>query len=554
MMLCFVVRPLKTISLLGVGHLVESSPGEQAFAKFEGLTIQAVSSTSRGNETELSAQVDPEDISTRSLVIQNECAATFQGYVFWPTYDSVGNDLKYMKPSDFSIASMVAECSANIGCKGVVTTGYIKSSIKPLRMWQRFTSDQCAGLYIKIPTSFKVNNNSLYSKEVINLKWIAQWTVSNFGMSRYTAIRDYLGMGTWWALKEGVLNLSNAFNHNNCNFVNGDRVIGPLEECPVGRAWQVGIAGVQVPNVDLSTVQPRATSVSGMDVKAVLGRSAQQAGYNPGTSTYNAIVASQGNVTKAWLLKWHLVGFYFVKNEVANECLRNPPKSWCYGTYGGKCISCARYSPNAASIQAMIDQVTVLLQSLTNGAGKWEPLLMTMPTTGTASGGVAVSQSFAKDDYKYLTPELRAKFERVGRKLDFPLALIAGIASRESRMGSILGSPVNSNPGWGDNNNAFGILQVDKRANSPLKGLPDPYSEEHILQAIGIFASFRTQVAKDHQDWPEKYLLKGAVVAYNSGPDNVRTIKDMDKGTTGNDYGSDVVARAQWYYLNGLGA
>jgi hypothetical protein len=35
------------------------------------------------------------------------------------------------------------------------------------------------------------------------------------------------------------------------------------------------------------------------------------------------------------------------------------------------------------------------------------------------------------------------------------------------------------------------------------------------------------------------------VVAYDVGVLNVRTIKDMDRGTTGDDYSNDVWARAQ---------
>jgi hypothetical protein len=59
--------------------------------------------------------------------------------------------------------------------------------------------------------------------------------------------------------------------------------------------------------------------------------------------------------------------------------------------------------------------------------------------------------------------------------------------------------------------------------------------------------SFRQQVQKKHPSWPDEDVLKGALVAYNSGLRNVQTIARMDSGTTGNDYGADVMARGQFY-------
>lgn len=292
---------------------------------------------------------------------------SFAGYVFWPGYDSPQNDIGRYDPASVTLASMISSCSANANCKGLTTSGYYKSYIKPLRSWSTWTTTlPCQGLYIKTPTSFKVNGNALDTKEITYLKWIAQWTVPNFGMSRFNAIRDYIAKGTWWSLKEQVLMLTNAYNFTLCNLP-PDQVIGPLAACTAGRAWQVGIAAVQVPNYQLTSVEQRATAVYQQNVSTVLGRSAQQAGYTPGTATYNAITQATGDVRKAWLLKAHLVGFYFVADEVNNECLISTPQSWCYGTYGNTCTRCARYSPDATKIQSCIDDVMVLLQSLTNG-------------------------------------------------------------------------------------------------------------------------------------------------------------------------------------------
>jgi hypothetical protein len=77
---------------------------------------------------------------------------------------------------------------------------------------------------------------------------------------------------------------------------------------------------------------------------------------------------------------------------------------------------------------------------------------------------------------------------------------------------------------------------------------------EHIDQAKGIFHNYRSQLQNKHPSWSKSNILKGACVAYNSGVDNVRTIEGMNLGTTGGDYGDDVIARAQKFFelLNGL--
>jgi hypothetical protein len=166
-----------------------------------------------------------------------------------------------------------------------------------------------------------VNGNTLDTEEEKHFKWISQFTVPNFGMSWYAAIRDYSTLQ-----REQVQKLS----------------LGVVEE-------------------------QRTTSVYGQDVPTVLGRSAQQAGYVIGTAEYTKITQATGYMRKEWLLKSHLVGFYFVASEVNDECLIPSPESRCYGTHEGNCDGCARYAPDAASTQTRIDEVMVLLQSLNDG-------------------------------------------------------------------------------------------------------------------------------------------------------------------------------------------
>jgi peptidoglycan hydrolase-like protein with peptidoglycan-binding domain len=151
-------------------------------------------------------------------------------------------------------------------------------------------------------------------------------------------------------------------------------------------------------------------------------------------------------------------------------------------------------------------------------------------------GGVAASRKMAQTDLPKIK-KYADEFAAAGKKYNLPPALLAAIASRESRGGSALDSR-----GFGDHGNGFGLMQVDKRFHS-LKG--GPFSAAHIDQAAGILKSYQNQIKARHPDWPPEQQLRGAVAAYNSGVGNVQTIKNMDVGTTGNDYSNDVWARAQ---------
>ncbi len=150
--------------------------------------------------------------------------------------------------------------------------------------------------------------------------------------------------------------------------------------------------------------------------------------------------------------------------------------------------------------------------------------------------GVGASHRMAQTDLGKLK-KYEAAFEAAGKKHGVPPALLAAIASRESRGGSAL-----DRSGHGDGGNGFGLMQVDHRYHSAKGG---PYSAQHIDQAAGILKGMLNQVKKNHPDWPAAQQLRGAVAAYNSGVSNVQTIKNMDVGTTGNDYSNDVWARAQ---------
>lgn len=186
---------------------------------------------------------------------------------------------------------------------------------------------------------------------------------------------------------------------------------------------------------------------------------------------------------------------------------------------------------------------------VTNKLNRWHEALSTVPTTGASSltakqdnlsAGIESSYKMAQTDLARVM-KLADRFRQVGSKFDIPPAILAALASRESRCGAALDSQ-----GFGDGGNAFGIMQVDRRFHK-LAGVGDPASFAHLEQAATIWVSFRQQVQTKHPDWEDEFILKGAVAAYNSGVGNVQTKNGMDIGTTGDDYGSDVIARAQFY-------
>ena len=163
-------------------------------------------------------------------------------------------------------------------------------------------------------------------------------------------------------------------------------------------------------------------------------------------------------------------------------------------------------------------------------------LLKFLPTGASAatarqeglSAGIGASHRMALVDLPRLR-RFQATFEAAGVKYALPPALLAAIASRESRAGGML--DVNGLGGGGD---CFGLMQLDSRYHPPRGG---PYSPEHIDHAARVLVRLLEGVKAKQ--------LRGAVAAYDAGAGGVRTIKDMDRGTTGDDYSNDVWARAQ---------
>ncbi|NXP14167.1 LYG protein, partial [Thinocorus orbignyianus] len=160
---------------------------------------------------------------------------------------------------------------------------------------------------------------------------------------------------------------------------------------------------------------------------------------------------------------------------------------------------------------------------------------------GLSYAGVAASEKIAERDLRNME-KYKAKITKVGNAKCIDPALIAGIISRESHAGTVLEN------GWGDNGNAFGLMQVDKRWHR-IVGSWD--SEEHLTQATEILCDMIKTIQRKFPTWTKEQQLKGGISAYNMGPDVVRTYEGMDIDTTHGDYANDVVARAKFFKRNG---
>ncbi|XP_053560870.1 lysozyme g-like [Bombina bombina] len=181
----------------------------------------------------------------------------------------------------------------------------------------------------------------------------------------------------------------------------------------------------------------------------------------------------------------------------------------------------------------------------------WHADIMTVPTTGASAItagydnlpfiGVKASHHMADDDLQNMNL-YESKIKNVARRNKVDPALLAGIISRQSCAGSIL---IN---GWGDNENCFGLMQVNKTYYKPCGSWN---SEEHLNQATEILIKMMDSINNKFPGWNAKERLKGAVAAYMCGANCVLD-ENVDKYTAGKDFANDVIARAQRFKQHGF--
>jgi peptidoglycan hydrolase-like protein with peptidoglycan-binding domain len=153
--------------------------------------------------------------------------------------------------------------------------------------------------------------------------------------------------------------------------------------------------------------------------------------------------------------------------------------------------------------------------------------------------GVQASETMAETDRRRVMPQ-KAKFEAAARRFGLPPALLAAIASRESRGGAVLDAH-----GLGDHGHGFGVMQVDDRNSFAVVHEGGPFGQPHIDQATGILRDKLDEVKRTFPQLSEVEQLQAAVSRYNGGQRLLPP--DSDRGTTGGDYMNDVWARAQFY-------
>ena len=192
---------------------------------------------------------------------------------------------------------------------------------------------------------------------------------------------------------------------------------------------------------------------------------------------------------------------------------------------------------NGEHTQPETDPNAILFEAESLGASDGTARQDKLPQQGIT--GVQASEAMAQTDRKRVMQH-KAKFEEAARAFNAPPALLAAIASRESRGGAVLDSR-----GFGDHGRGFGLMQVDVGNPFPVVQDGGPAGQPHINQATNILKD-KLQTAKHKfPDISDVEQLQAAVSRYNGGaglpPPN------SDKGTTGGDYMNDVWARARFY-------
>ncbi len=248
--------------------------------------------------------------------------------------------------------------------------GYVSSAyIRPVRGTST-TVPGCDGELVRRPgkeapstdsasVDWRVNGHALNEDERAVVQTVASEVVPVLVGSRAERVTT-AARGSWWALKEGVWeqSLASVYGYSLCSFDDGrDRRIGPLDACGAGRAWQVGMAAIQVPNHSLDAVETMAAQLfPNKPTSALLEEVALDAGMT--SDVVAAIVGSSGAIRKSWLLRVPAIGFALVApGEVVDECItRSEP--WCFGT---RWDETRKFAPTKqAALQAMADLERIL--------------------------------------------------------------------------------------------------------------------------------------------------------------------------------------------------
>ena len=214
-------------------------------------------------------------------------------------------------------------------------------------------------------TTFVVNGTRLHPSEEKWVRFVANTVVPQLRGTREQRIKIAAEV-SWWAMKEGIFKVANPITFSSCSRIgpdgkNKNARIGPLEVCETGRAWQVGLAAVQVPNFSEQKVLDTVKALwPNRSVNDVLVEAVKYGGYNLATPTGRAILESKGLLRKSWLLRHPAVGFTLVHGNVRGQCIETS-HNYCYGTGWAETRA---YAPTREAAMKSIADLTTLFQKL----------------------------------------------------------------------------------------------------------------------------------------------------------------------------------------------
>lgn len=151
--------------------------------------------------------------------------------------------------------------------------------------------------------------------------------------------------------------------------------------------------------------------------------------------------------------------------------------------------------------------------------------------------------------------EYRPIIEQCAREIDVPVALVAGIGSRESGWGTSRYMKPRGPSGRGDYGHGHGLMQIDDRSHSDFlrsHDWTDP--AENIRYGCTVLSGSIRAISR-RTSLVGRGLLRAGTAGYNCGPGNVlraiRRGRDVDYYTAGRNYSADVFNRAGFFQAHG---
>jgi hypothetical protein len=206
------------------------------------------------------------------------------------------------------------------------------------------------------------------------------------------------------------------------------------------------------------------------------------------------------------------------------------------------------------------------------GAYTWAALL----AEPAPKPGIIFSTTYATSNPSLLQQlaeanKYKALIEEAAKQYNFPVSLIAGIGSRESRWGLALQPAGPGGTGDAaarrfptrfrdkalppDGGFGRGLMQIDFDAHEFARTGNWKDARENILYGAKVLGDNRDFFTRREPTLTGMKLLQVAVASYNTGAGNVlsaiRDQRDIDYYTAGRNYSKDALDRAGWFQTQG---